>query len=171
VARCRCQPLRGPAGLAQRGFVHLTVLPWSLEAQPWPSAELMRRVQAHVAARALPALRLRLGGPSYMPIGVVCAFAPLQPSEAARVEARVRAALDRYLHPLVGGPAGRGWGFGEALHLSQIAALIEGVSGVDFVRGLALEQAGSRMGDRATIAPDQLVAAGRHELTVVLGNC
>lgn len=171
VARCRCQPLRGPAGRAQRGFVHLAVLPWSLEAQPWPSAELLRRTQAHVAARALPALRLRLSGPSYLPVGVVCAFVPIEPAEAACVEARVRAALDRFLHPLVGGPTGGGWGFGESLHLSQIAGLIGGVGGVDFVRGLALEHAGSRMGDRIDVAPDQLIAAGRHALTVMLESC
>ena len=50
----------------------------------------------------------------------------------------MRARLTRFLHPLTGGRDGRGWDFGEAVYLSDVAALIEDTPGVDAVRFLQL---------------------------------
>jgi hypothetical protein len=43
----------------------------------------------------------------------------------ARREASLLARLAVFLHPLTGGPDGRGWGFGQLLHISQVALLLE----------------------------------------------
>src|SRR5207244_9452256 len=119
VARVRCLPLAGPDGRAQRGWITLVVVPHSIEARPALNAELARTVLEHVAAYAPAAVRLRVTGPQYAAVSVHSVVVPVDAADAARVEERVRRALDRFLHPLSGGREGRGWAFGQPVRLSQ----------------------------------------------------
>ena len=58
--------------------------------------------------------------------------------EAATVEARVRSALMRFLHPPAAGAMAGGWPFGRGVYLSDVAALICTVPGVAAVESLQL---------------------------------
>src|SRR5262249_34889482 len=77
-------------------------------------------------------------GPTYRPVGVAALVTPRVRGEAGVVSARVRASLERFLHPLTGGPEGHGWDFGRDVFLSDVAAILEAVPGVDYVRQLDL---------------------------------
>jgi hypothetical protein len=91
-------------------------------------------------------------------------------TDAAKIESRVRTALDRFLHPLTGNRSGRGFAFGEAVYLSHIAALIEAIDGVDFVRSLQLFADGTLQGDAALVPADALPTAGEHEIKLAVGG-
>jgi len=93
---------------------------------------------------------------------------PLRAEEAGRIEARLRARLAEFLHPLHGGREGRGWELGEGVYLSDVAALIEGTPGVDAVRFLQLQAAGALQGDRVVLEADQLVTAGDSQLMLIV---
>ena len=67
---------------------------------------------------------------------VTATVTPLRVAGADEVGARVERALESFLHPLSGGPGGRGWEFGRKPHRSDLFALVMGVEGVDSVPGL-----------------------------------
>jgi predicted phage baseplate assembly protein len=171
--RARCRPLTGPDGFAQRGWVTVVVVPDSPERQPVPTVELRRQVRDHVAARcpATLAARIRVAAPAYVAVTVIAEVVPLEPDQAALVQARVRANLDAFLHPVTGGPDGLGWTFGQAVYLSQIARVIEGeTEGVDYCIRLHLAVDGALYEEVVPVREDTLVSAGDHEITISLGD-
>lgn len=172
VARARCLAITGPEGKAQRGWVTLVILPHSQEAQPTPTPELKRRVQAYLAARtpATVARQVRVVGPLYVPVGVVAEIVPQHAEEVAQVEARVLARLNAFLHPLAGGPDGQGWSFGQPVYLSQVAALIENTKGVDYALQVGLHVKGQIFDEYVSVAADALLAPGDHEIKLTLGE-
>jgi hypothetical protein len=93
---------------------------------------------------------------------------PLEADDAAAVEARVLDALAAFLHPLTGGPDGKGWGFGQAASLSQIARLIEETLGVDVATRVALATRGEILDEWVPVGPDEMIASGTHELKLML---
>jgi len=171
VARARCLPVTGPAGRGQRGWVTLLLVPHGIEERPTPSAELKRRVREHLAARvpATVARRLRVEGPRYVPVSVGAELVPLPAQSVGALEARLRDRLDRFLHPLTGGVAQRGWDFGQTVHLSQIASVLEGTEGVDFAREIRLGVEGRLYAESIPVDADMLVAPGDHEIKLTLG--
>jgi hypothetical protein len=170
VARAHCTPLRGSNGHAERGWVTIALVPQSAEARPAPSPELARRVRAYAAAHAPAVVAIRLVPAVYAAVSVLATLTPVDPSLAAIVESRVRAALNRFLHPLRGGPDGQGWEFGEPVHASQIASVIESTPGVDFAVSLVLECEGVVCDAVVPVPANALVAAGHHELTLKVGG-
>ena len=172
IARARCLPLTGPDGFAQRGWVSLVIIPHSLEAQPQPSDELVRRVGQHLAERAPASMagNVRVLRPSYLPITVVAEVVAEDPEQAAQVEARLRLRLNSFLHPLTGGVAGAGWEFGEPIYLSQIARLVEETAGVDYAAYLGLRVGEQLYDEFVPVETLLLAAAGDHELKMTVGK-
>ena len=171
VARARCLAITGPAGHAQRGWITVIVVPRSSEDQPLPSAELQRRVADYLRARVPASVvqRLQVVEPSYIALNVAAEIVPGDPNAAATVEAQLRENLDGFLHPLTGGPRGNGWGFGEGVHLSNIAAVIEATDGVDYARDIHLYVDGGERCQSVVVPGDALLCAGAHELKLVVG--
>ena len=71
-----------------------------------------------------------------------------------------RRALVQFLHPLAGGPEGAGWRFGRDLYLSDLAALLESLKGVDYVDALAVGAYGTTAGNRLAVPLDRIIVAG-----------
>lgn len=172
VARVCCLPITGPAGHAQRGWITLIVAPFSPDPQPQPSPGFGRHVREHLAKRvpATVSRQVRIVGPRYTLVGVRAEIVPHTAGEAALVEARVRDNLNRFLHPLTGGFDGQGWAFGQTVYLSQLAQVIEESPGVDYARVIRLVVNEEIFADRVTIDTYALVAAGNHELKLVVGE-
>ncbi|MGY4828746.1 putative baseplate assembly protein [Sphaerotilaceae bacterium SBD11-9] len=170
VADARALPLAAPHGDGGRGFVGLVLVPHSRDAMPQPSRELCARVLAFVRSRmpAGVADGLRIVEPSYVAVGVRAEILPLVAEEAGLVEARVRARLQAFAHPLTGGHDGRGWAFGNTVYLSDMAALIESIEGVDAVRFLQLMSGPSVLVDHLPLRPDQRIAAGESQLKLLV---
>jgi hypothetical protein len=171
VAFARTVPLRDAAGRSRPGWVTLLILPESEERRPWPSFGLREHVRAFIEERAPASLRaghrLVVGGPEYKPVDVHATLAPRVPAEAGIVEGRARRDLERFLHPLRGGPEGVGWSLGRDVYLSDVAAVLEAVEGVDFVVELVLALDGVPQGERVRVADDRLVVAGDVRLKLV----
>ena len=146
------------------------MVPHSLAARPELNGELARSVQNFLAARIPAGMHLRVVSPLYAPVSVRAIVVPADASLAAPIEARVRRELERFLHPLRGGRAGAGWQFGEPVYLSQIAASIEGVAGVEHTEEVMLSAGGALASMALEIPHDQLVCAGPHELVLRMGS-
>jgi len=163
VAFARVLPTRRPSLRGElAGAVTVLIIPDGKEPRPQPSAGLRESV--------LEGLRQRAGadigdgifviGPQYSPVDVTTHVAPKVPSEAGLVERRVREALERFFHPLRGGPGGSGWELGRDVYLSDVAAVIERVEGVDYAQHVELLRDGAPQGDRLDIAAEEMVVAG-----------
>jgi hypothetical protein len=124
---------------------------------------LRRQVHRYLAERTpatVSAARIGVIGPTYLPIGVAAIIVPRELGLAGLVESRARAALHAFLHPLYGGPDGRGWPFGRDVYLSDVAALLEAVAGVDYVAELHLLLNDTPQGEQVAVPPDRMVVAG-----------
>jgi hypothetical protein len=163
VAAVRVLPATAPNGRPAPGWVTVIIVPQSHEPRPQPSLELRRQVHDYLAVRApatLAASRIAVIGPTYRPVGVAARVAPRVAGEAGVVAARVKEALATFLHPFTGGPDGRGWDFGRDVFLSDVAAVLEIVPGVDYVRELDLLIGEAPVGTRVPVPAGEIVVAG-----------
>ncbi|MFY1637196.1 putative baseplate assembly protein [Solwaraspora sp. WMMB335] len=176
---------------ADAGGVGVIVVPYSAAARPAPSLGLLRQVEQYLRARCGPTVGLWVAGPEWIEVTVTATVVAASPEAAGLVQGRVVQTLDRFLHPLTGGPDGTGWAFGRKPHRSDVYAAIEAVDGIDHVRELAVAQVaqseslGERLaavlsrslaqGAAEPVAADltrwlarALVYSGRHQITVTL---
>lgn len=161
VAVARALPATHPSGRSLPGWVTIIIVPRSREPRPQPSFGLRRQVQEFLQARAPADLTgLCVTGPTYLPVGVAAVVAPLDLRQAGPVGVAVRQALEGFFHPLTGGPAGRGWPFGRDVYLSDVAALLEALPGVDYVQEIELLLDDITQGEQIKVPPDRIVVAG-----------
>lgn len=160
----RAIPGRHPSGRTLPGWVTVLIVPHSEDPRPFPSFGLREHVRAHLEAHAPADVaglhRIQVVGPSYLPVDVSATVVPIDPSQAGVVERSVRERLERFLHPLFGGPGGAGWDLGRDVHASDIAAVIERTPGVDHLDDLLLLVGGLPQGESVAVAADDVVAAG-----------
>ncbi len=154
------------------GHVLVMVLPETEDRRPWPSFGLRERVRQYFEDRALaslsPARCIHVTGPEFFPIDVEVTVVPKIASEAGTIEQRVRAALEDFLHPLRGGPRGNGWELGRDVYLSDVAAVVENVPGLDFAQEIVLLRDNTPQGERVAVPRDHLVVAGEISVKVLL---
>lgn len=170
VVRAKCVPLydlaADPDGSVQRpGTVSLIIVPQGGDAKPLPGARLVERVRDYVSARRQPLGRFVVVAPDYVRVDVEVIAGLKSLEGAAEVEAALRDALARFLHPLSGGPGGRGWDFGRRPHKSDLYALLEPVAGVSHITALDVVEMEDRPG--AALTGRSLVYSGRHRVGLV----
>lgn len=163
VAVARAMPCTGRDGVNAPGHVTVVIVPHSAEPEPMPSLALRRLVRDALAARAPASLGSppHVVGPAYEQVGCETTVVPADRRAGGPAVTAVTRALERFLHPLTGGPRGQGWPFGRDVHLSDLAALLEGMEEVDAVTELVLLAGGRPRADRVRIPPGRLVSAGR----------
>jgi hypothetical protein len=165
----RVLPATAPNGRPAPGWVTIVIVPQSQDAQPRPSFELRQLVHDFLAARTpatLSATRVGVVGPTYLPIGVAAIIVPRHVGDASFVEHAAADALAKFLHPLTGGPDGDGWPFGRSVFVSDVAAILEDLAGVDHVEQLQLQIDSVAVGEVVKVPPDRMVVAGPLRLTV-----
>jgi uncharacterized phage protein gp47/JayE len=170
VAVARALPATDPAGRRRAGWITLIILPNSSASRPWPSFELRKQVERYIASRA-PAShaimeQIYVTGPHYQPVDVDARVKVIDHTQAGRVEGDLRLALERFFHPLHGGPAGQGWEPGRSVYLSDISAILERTPGVDYVGELALLIAGGLQDEHARIPHNHLAVAGQFRIQI-----
>ncbi|HBP19846.1 MAG TPA: hypothetical protein DEA08_18895 [Planctomycetes bacterium] len=83
--------------------------------------------------------KLRVIKPRYVEVSANVAVVLKQGGPGTdRIKARLEDAIRKALHPLFGGPDGKGWPFGRAVHKSDLYRVVEGMEGVDYVEDLDL---------------------------------
>jgi uncharacterized phage protein gp47/JayE len=139
VAVAHVMPDRDATG----GSVRLLIIPHGRGQAPYPSFGLREQVRQYIAASRAPldlaqAGQIHVVGPNYLLIEVYATIALVDPAETAAVEKRSREALAGFFHPVRGGPERRGWEPGRDVFISDVAAVLQRVEGVDYVEELTL---------------------------------
>jgi predicted phage baseplate assembly protein len=171
VARAKCVPLydlsAGPdAGRMRPGLISLIVLPSSPDPMPVPSTDLLERVRIYLDAWRLPTIEMVVVGPEYVRVDVEAEIVVEDPGDANDVELAVLQELDRYLHPVHGGPDGSGWEFGRLPRKFDLSVLIERIPRVNHVRDLRVSTAAGHPGVEKT--GNVLICCGQHKIAMVL---
>lgn len=169
VAAARALPATSPNGRPAPGYVTVIIVPQSRDPQPQPSFGLRQDVHEFLAARApatVAGSKIGVIGPVYLPVGVSAVLVPRDLSTAGTVESSAALALQTFLHPLTGGPDGTGWAFGRSVFISDVATILEGVTGMDHVEFLELRLNDTPVGDVVDVPVDRMVVAGPLRLEI-----
>jgi hypothetical protein len=164
VARAKAIPASSGDG-TKGGAIGLIVVPQSDALQPIPSLGLLEQVKAYLQARCPATAEVWVAGPVWVEVKVTADVVPASLAVADQVEIRLKAALERFLHPLTGGALGKGWPFGRRPHLSDLYAMIESVEGVDHVRALEVDPEPDEKGKPDRTGPF-LIYSGQHQITL-----
>ncbi len=132
VAKAKC--------ITENGNVNIIIVPRYEGDIPLPEAGLLDLIKNYLKERALVTVSdiISVLGPEYETIDVEVKFklAPLAQSKI--VTDKVKERVKQFLHPLKGGQNGEGWDFGQAIFISEIAAVVEDILGVDYVTFISL---------------------------------
>ncbi|MGJ7506599.1 hypothetical protein [Variovorax sp. GT1P44] len=133
-----------PAAAEALGDVSVVLAP-ERELEAEALERLCRQVQDELAPRCLLTTRAHVVGPVYLHVFVGCRLG-LEPGAAlADVLSAIDVALRRRYGPLSADePSDAARAFGRALHLSEIAEVIDRVEGVDWVDDIAVHRIATR---------------------------
>ena len=124
------------------GWVTLVIVPQGTERKPVPSVELIQQVAKSFSNRSFAGLsalnHVNVVGPSYLEVTVVAEVVLRDLRQAPRVKEQITDVLDKFLHPLTGGPSAEGWKLGRNVFASEIASVIHKVTDVDYLKSLQL---------------------------------
>jgi predicted phage baseplate assembly protein len=176
VARVRCVPAE--AG-AEAGGVRILVVPAAATdrgrldfGQLVPSEETLQRIAARLDETRVVGARIMVEPPRYQGLTVVARLRPRDRVEASALQEDALEALYSYFHPIIGGPGGRGWPFGRAVHVGEVYAVLQALPGVEVVEDARLFPAdpisGQRgqAGQRIEIESHALVFSYGHQVLV-----
>jgi hypothetical protein len=150
------------------GMITVIVLPHLPQGQPMPSPGLLQAVSAYLRPRRVIGTRVEAVTPTYLDVAVQATVQSLTGSNRTSLQQAIVTALNSFLDPLIGGPAGTGWPFGRDVYRSEIMKVIDAVPGVDYVASLALlADGGQAQCGNVCVGPITLVAAGTHQITVL----
>lgn len=121
------------------GNVTVVVVPYTRDATPVPGEGFIQTVLNHLNKHRLVTTRVHVIAPEYVTISLKCQVHLLKHTSQVRTEDRVRKKLKEFLHPIKGGPDGKGWSFGRPVFPSEISQIIDGVEGVDYVSHVSLK--------------------------------
>jgi predicted phage baseplate assembly protein len=184
VERARCiapwaQP--GPGDEPPPGRVLVAVLPQVEDPSGYIaperltlSGELKRSVESHLNERRLLGTSLEVVAPKLVWVSINARVRMPEHSTPGRLietRRRAEAALYRYLNPYTGGPDGGGWPFGRDLHVSELFALLQRLSGIEFVDELhiSVRDPGSGatphdVSPRLALPPEGLICSDAHRV-------
>ncbi|MEH3055342.1 MAG: putative baseplate assembly protein [Patulibacter minatonensis] len=172
VRRSLCQPTDTPG--AARVYVLPAVGPEALRAgvdarQATAGTELLEHVRDFLEERMLIGSSVHI---SAVPLRVAIAAVEVRVAQGVdlrTVEAALTRALGRFINPYDGGDDGVGWSWGRALHVGELAPIVDAVPGVEAVEFIRLYEAdpvtGHPIGDRLaklSLEPNELLVSGRH---------
>lgn len=150
------------------GTVTVVILPYLPQGRPQPTESTLAAVHRYLDRRRTVGTRLLVVGPDYLPVRVLATVRARPGADIDRVQADIFSALNTFLDPLQGGPAGRGWPFGRDVYRAEILQVIDGIAGVDHVLSLELVGGeGEAQCGNLCLGPTFLPAPTAHEIEVV----
>ncbi|MCC4769561.1 hypothetical protein FXV91_04905 [Methanosarcina sp. DH2] len=126
-----------------KGSVTVVVIPYTpleiLRSPPTPSAGFIQAVCRHLDRHRLLGTEIHVISPDYVKVTVNITVVPQEGYlDDSLVRKDVLSVLNRYLHPVKGGPDGQGWPIGRDVYLSELYELMEKISGVKCIIRLSV---------------------------------
>jgi len=137
-----------------------------------PPADLMADIRDHLDERRCVGARVVVQKPRYSGVKIVAKLKAAPQADTHRLQVEATNALHRYFHPIRGGRDGRGWEFGRPVHIGEVYAVLQAVSGVEFVedsRLFPINPWGGKPGaeqQRIQLSEHALVFSVEHQVVV-----
>jgi predicted phage baseplate assembly protein len=176
VARVRCVPASSPE---EAGVVRVLVVPavmgedYRLRFEELvPSEPTLKRIAEYLEQKRTIGARVVVEPPVYQGVTIVARIKARGGVDPARLEADASLALYKYLHPIEGGPDGRGWPFGRPAHVGEVYATLQRLPGTELVESARLYAADPITGERSQslqrveIGDNALVFSFEHQIRV-----
>lgn len=138
------------------GRVNMIIVPNNRDRQPTPSPELLREVKQFVDGKRAIAGIFVAWPPYYVEVKIQTTVFIKHGGTRALVEQDIREELYKFLHPLTGGPEGKGWEIGQDLYLPDLFKKIQAVPQVSYIAELKIANVD---GVRLAIKDYQLICA------------
>jgi predicted phage baseplate assembly protein len=171
VARARALAGHHPSlpCVTAAGSVTVVAVPSCPDVRPEAGPDFLAAVHRWLAPRCALTTELHVLGPSYQAVGVHARLHAEAGADPDALAAAAAAALDRFFHPLEGGPDGTGWPVGRAVYRTEVMAVLNAIEGVAYVDQLSLLAEGEMEASCAnvTLCTGQMVAAGEHRIQVI----
>jgi predicted phage baseplate assembly protein len=170
VVRAKCLANTNEDGEPAPGHVSVIIVPANQRTNEPPGRILRNIVSDYLQARTANTLgtdaRLHVRGATYIEITVEPTIIPTTLEAAVGVEDAVIKTLQRYIHPLTGGPCGDGWAFGATVCRTELFALLEGIEDVDHVQDIVMRVTGEVQAGDVVMGPEQLPFSGEHQVNI-----
>jgi predicted phage baseplate assembly protein len=163
---------------AAAGWVRVLAVPSVSTDRPLEFGELkpdptvLKTIRDHLEERRVLGIQLNVESVRYQGARVETTLKPAAWAAPNTVRKDVAAALNRYLHPTVGGPDGRGWPFGRPVTIGELYSVVQRVPGVELVEKLELFKVNADNGSkreamsRVEVSAHSLVFGRDHTVTV-----
>jgi hypothetical protein len=165
IAQVRVLPNWNPQfrNLQIPGDVTLVVLPFSNDSSrpPGPGEGFLATVKNFFEPRRPVTMRLFVIGPNFVPVSIAADLFVKKGASAADTRARAEDAVRRFLDPIRGGQAQKGWPFGRPVFPSEIYQLLARIPGVDYAGVLTLS------GQSDNVQPDDLPSLATISLNAI----
>ena len=143
VARVRCIEAGGGA---HPGGVRVLVVPAVADGelgvlnieQLIPSDESLSHIRDYLEERRTIGARVIVEPPTYMGVTVVARLRAEPGAHAGRLATAVTEALNRYFHPISGGPEQGGWPFGRPVLAGEVYGVLQRLRGTELVEDARL---------------------------------
>ena len=172
VGRARCIPWLPPRNASQErptgrlGEVRILLIPQLSDDATVPHPADLRvpdwvlaTVREFLDERRLLTTVLRVEEPTYLFVSTELSVVAVPGADEDALALAIRRQLERYLHPLTGGPGGDGWPFGRTLTLADVYAQVQLVPGVAFLTDARLYESSIIDAAAGILSPEAAVSA------------
>jgi hypothetical protein len=174
VAMVKVLPNFNAQGKFERGQVTIVIVPQSSESKPTPSSELRRRVKTFLLEKSSNIITLNVMKPSYFKVEISAVLKTRDIDVIPVVERDAKTKITEFLHPLTGGPEGKGWNFGSVPCVSDIYSILADIKNIDYVTNVAIKLKADK--DSKVVQIDEttgatqlpefaLIYSGEHDMT------
>ncbi|MBI9044423.1 MAG: putative baseplate assembly protein [Anaerolineaceae bacterium] len=150
------------------GQIGMIIVPYNnsqqSESKLIPSLGLIKRVRDYLLSHCSPTVDLWVAGPEWVEFTISTQIVPESLEGASALEEIISRKLQSFLHPLSGGPEGRGWAFGRKPHKSDLYVLMESLQGIDHIRTLEIHEETPKHPDQS------LIYSGSHKIPIISGE-
>ena len=139
VARAKCIPHLNSEGKQESGCVAVIIIPASREDKPMPSSRLLQIVEDYLKSHCpLSLSSLVVTAPTYLGVSVNVDIYVTSIDTASKIRFSAMDKIKSFLHPLYGGPEGKGWDFGQVPCNSDVLAILQKIPDVDHIENLKI---------------------------------
>ena len=146
--------------------VTVLVIPHSEDSKPNLKTTEKKSVKKYLENKKLLTTKICMTKATYVPIDVsVTLFT--QYGDPVKMREEIRLILKKFLHPLYGGTEGKGWAFGEDVHISHIYLLLNKLNKVDRIDTVNIKtDTDTEWKQKVTIEENSLPSFGEANIVV-----
>lgn len=134
------------------GNISIVIVPDNQQVKPEQITELNQTLKTWLTPRTLLTTRLHIVEPNYVQFKIAADLYLEDGADRYTVETDAIKAINTFFHPLDSSPYwdGKGWLFGRNVYLSEVYALLDKISGIDYIKNVTLSLPNQTTDDHTT---------------------